>query len=584
MNTLSIRRTLDAAGASLPFSLKQDLLSRHDGQNSGWIRQHVAALHAETEPWLVVAEHANDVAVHVALFPGGEAGKILMFGGVDLRNQVTELESFLYDVANFTIEPIDSRIPNNNPFCSGHAFLPDGRLLVAGGQLANPEGEINHHMGVVPEHDHPGEEDEHGHNNMQGGGDRKCWTYSLDQGWQPAASLNLAPDGQDNSGGRWYPTLATLGDGRVFCTGGHMDVRERFPAEGPIRHNNNTPEVYTPSADSWTLISDETTHENTVEAYDYQRIHVMPNSTVFFANVVKGANRFYDVSSQEFVGSSINRPASSLYRRDSGSTATFTSVLLPLLVEDHYKPRLLLMGDTEAERIDLADDPQWRKTLPREWPNGEPPQRSFIMPVILPTGQVFFCGGTTTDGGDDEREAGAVTRGEIYTSGIDWANGTYDTADERWEFTEPANVPRHYHASALLLPDGSVWTGGSNGSGGNNREHRIELYRPWYKSVPDRLVILSAPASVQAHEVFDIEVSDAGQVARVCMIRNGSFTHAFNSDQRYVSMVFETLAGNRLRIEAPPNCSVAPAGHYMLWVIDDSNRPCQMARFVRFNA
>ena len=29
---------------------------------------------------------------------------------------------------------------NANLFCSGHAFLPDGRLLVAGGHLADSHG------------------------------------------------------------------------------------------------------------------------------------------------------------------------------------------------------------------------------------------------------------------------------------------------------------------------------------------------------------------------------------------------------------------------------------------------------------
>lgn len=586
--TYSIRNILNNSKANLPYSLRHDLINRH-GDNGGWIKQHVMAVHAETEPWIVVNVNEaddvdkRDVAVHIALFPDGEKGKILMFGGVDLNNEVSGLSSFLYDIASNTIEKIDSPVPDNNTFCAGHTFLADGRLLIAGGQLAQPKGEINHHDDIVPDHDHPGEEDQHDHGNMSGGGDRKCWTFSPTQNWQAAASLNLAPDGQANSGGRWYPTLVTLGDGRVFCAGGHMDVREKYPSSGLIRHNNNTPEIYTPSADTWTLITEETIHENNLEAYDYQRMHVMPNGTVFFSNVVKGKNRFYNVNEQRFVGDAIDPPSESMYRVENGSTATFTSVLFPLLFEDNYKARILLMGSRSAERIDLSDDPRWRRTKAREWPDGDAPARLYIMPVILPTGQVFFCGGTENGRDDQAREENVIMRGEVYTPGINWENGSYDASNESWEFTEPASVPRHYHASALLLPDGSVWTGGSNGSSPNNREHRIEIYRPWYMAIPNRLQIIVAPDSVQAHEVFDITVSEASQVARVGMIRNGSFTHAFNSDQRYISLSFEILPGNTLRIEAPPNCSVAPGGYYMLWIIDIEGRPCQFSHFIHFN-
>jgi hypothetical protein len=70
---------------------------------------------------------------------------------------------------------LDDAKTNANLFCSGHAFLPDGRLLVAGGHLA----------------------DSHGVNQV-----------SI---YDPAANTGTPSAVMNN--GRWYPTAITLPDG-----------------------------------------------------------------------------------------------------------------------------------------------------------------------------------------------------------------------------------------------------------------------------------------------------------------------------------------------------------------------------------
>src|SRR5262245_23719762 len=106
-------------------------------------------------PWHVVDERSKDMAVHAVLLPTGDHGKILYFGGYSVD------DTHLYDVASQAIVDIDAgHSPEYNSFCSGHAFLADGRILVAGGQLPSP--------GQDPEgHDL----DQHQHGNMAGGGE-----------------------------------------------------------------------------------------------------------------------------------------------------------------------------------------------------------------------------------------------------------------------------------------------------------------------------------------------------------------------------------------------------------------------------
>ncbi len=80
-------------------------------------------------------------------------------------------------------------------------------------------------------------------------------------------------------GGRWYPTLVTLGSGEVFAAAGH-------PAEDDVfegRHNNHTPERYAPTADGWTLLAtgaDRTAPASEVTD-DYPHYHLTRNGTLF---------------------------------------------------------------------------------------------------------------------------------------------------------------------------------------------------------------------------------------------------------------------------------------------------------------
>lgn len=78
-------------------------------------------------PWPVVAIHAH-------LLP---SGKVMAWhnNGLQLTTQ-----THLWDPATGGFTSVFN--PHTHLFCSGHAFLPDGRLLVAGGHhLANLAGE-----------------------------------------------------------------------------------------------------------------------------------------------------------------------------------------------------------------------------------------------------------------------------------------------------------------------------------------------------------------------------------------------------------------------------------------------------------
>ena len=64
------------------------------------------------------------------------------------------------------------------------------------------------------------------------------------------------------------------------------------------------------------------------------------------------------------------------------------------------------------------------------------------------------------------------------------------------------------------------------------------------------------------------------------MIRASSATHGQIFDQRYIGLKFQKLAGNHLRVWAPPQASIAPPGYYLVFIIDIAGVP-SVGRFVR---
>ncbi len=154
------------------------------------------------------------VALHMHML---KTGMVLMWG---LTGQATLWNP---DNGNFTTL--------NKPyelFCSGHTILPDGRLLVSGGHIANDRGLPN------------------------------AAIYDPnDNSWTTLASM---------AHGRWYPSVTTLPDGNIVATSG-ADQSGGFVA---------TPELW--NGNQWLPL----TGANLSLVY-YPRMFVAPNGRLFLA-------------------------------------------------------------------------------------------------------------------------------------------------------------------------------------------------------------------------------------------------------------------------------------------------------------
>jgi hypothetical protein len=502
---------------------------------------------------------AEILAVHAALL---HTGKIVYFGGDQHEGSLNAAgdvdHTRLFDCQTETLAAVTGLPGTSDLFCSGHTLLEDGRVLTGGGTRNWGGGGIHpsgHFIGL-----------------------RDSWLFDPgDDLWHRTGNLVTqrpadVPAGKDieKTGGRWYPTLVTLPDGRVLALSGHPEVDD-------TRHNNNSLELYDAATGTWSIVG--TADYSNIDAvaarqYEYPRVHVLPDGTVISMSTMSNGNleRWHPYSDATDWDHVIGPAPDPMY---GGFAQDTTSVLLPLTPSDGYRARILVAGASMPYLLDMGNVPGGWIPAPRtmvDYPSAGDvnPRRENLDAVILPTGEVFIEGGVKNTSND----ATAVKRPELF----DPEGGGVGT----WKVLPEAERPRQYHSVALLMPSGAVWVAGSNfnsGTGLANRELRVEIFEPWYFCGP-RPVITDASTGACHGEQIEIRTPNPAAVKRVVLVRCGSVTHNFNPDQRHITLEFSHEKGDLLVATVPSNAAVAIPGYYLLFVLDAERRPSE-GRFIQ---
>lgn len=433
------------------------------------------------------------------------------------------------------LEPINPDGAGSDLFCAGQTVLPDGRVLAVGSSewSQDPLAEMFLH----------------------GGTDARIYDPGTNT-WERRADMAF---------GRWYPSLITLPDGGALVVSGIgslTNTDQQWPQM----------EVYDPDSDAWTYYAGG---DRLLPLYP--RVTVVPETAggtpagVFYNTFGTLWGPFgehprqAEWSTQALLDlAAASTPWSDQERSLFGARQHGSSVMLPLT--EGKAPTFVNFGGTLyqsvaatplTETVDLATSPPTNTVgdamaFPRWHHNG----------VLLPTGEVLAVGGGLYDN--------VVVHGQQNVPVLEAE--LFDPVSMTWSTLAPMTVPRMYHSTAILLPDGRVLAGGHvplpnpfpqarATVNAQVAETRLEVFEPPYLFRGDRPVIESGDVELRYGEPFNVTAS--GPVLHYILMRPGATTHAYDSDQRGV-LLGPAQDGV---LQAPIDPFAAPPGWYMLFAI-----------------
>ncbi len=190
--------------------------------------------------------------------------------------------------------------------------------------------------------------------------------------------------------------------------------------------------------------------------------------------------------------------------------------------------------------------------------------RAFANSVVLPTGQVVTMGGQSYALPFSDEDS--ILNPEL------WDPSTGD-----FTVMAPEAEPRNYHSVALLLPDGTVFSGGGGLCGSCSTNHPDgQIWSPPYLFNADgtpatRPTITTAPTSAATGQT--ISVTTGGPVSQFSMVRYGVTTHTMDNDQRRIPLSIVSSSGDTYQLAIPSDPGIALPGPYMLFAINAAGTP-----------
>jgi hypothetical protein len=337
---------------------------------------------------------------------------------------------------------------------------------------------------------------------------------------------------------RWYPTNTMLADGRLIVTSGETNCDEC---------DETIQEIYNPATNSWSQLSSAPFFF----PY-YPHVFILPDSRILVASDTEAPIVSEVLNLSTLTWTSVGGSAV-----DGGSSAMYLPGKI-LKAGKSTDPDLSIVPSVAtAYVLDMTQpSPAWVPTGSMNF------ARTFHMTTLLPDGTVLVTGGGPTTNAVDV--ANAILPVEVWSP-----------ATNTWTTLASMSAPRLYHSEALLLPDGRVMVHGGgefNGVGETTDQLSAEFFAPPYLFKGQRPAITSAPSQISYGQNFTVQTPDAARIANVSLLRFGATTHDINMGQRFLPLSF-TAGNGFLTIIAPANSALAPAGNYMLFILDSNGIP-----------
>jgi hypothetical protein len=479
--------------------------------------------------------------IHAALLP---TGKVMWFAYPN-RNYNAESNTataWLWDPASGTTkrvdpplwtDPADGQRKPANIWCAGQSLLPDGRLLVTGGNLDYFKYGASDYKGL-----------------------NKVYTFNpWNETWTEQPDMRH---------GRWYPSQVLLPDGRTVIMGGYDETG------GGVDSRNTDIEIFTPSPDldgrgTLTVLG----QRDGLDGHPpngglYPHMLVLPSGRTLVAGPDAPDSWLLGAPGPANVFSWTDIPNLSRWRTWGNA------VLQPAVGNRNGSTRVqMISGSYDGATGSSADNEVFDEAnMAGGWQPAPPlnTARSHQNAVLTPDGGITVIGG-----------------GYGQVDGNTWASGPEhrvpeirDPASGTWKLGPPQTLARSYHSTALLLPDGRILSAGDDVNNGS--ANTAELFSPGYLSNGARPTLTSAPAELGYNVTFTIK-SPATDITRAVLMAPSAVTHAADMSQRFVELSIKRKSTG-YELVSPPGPSVAPPSYYMLFVLNSKGVP-STAKWVR---
>ncbi|KAK3210669.1 hypothetical protein Dsin_015375 [Dipteronia sinensis] len=390
---------------------------------------------------------------------------------------------------------------------------------------------------------------------------------------------------------RWYSTQVTLPDGGFIVVGG----RDAFSYEYiPPEKQSNKKAIFLP------FLRDTT--DNLAGNFGKDKFFRIENNLYPFVYLVPDGNVFVFANNRSILlnpytnkvireypilpGGSRNYPASGM------------SVILPIKLSverpDVIPFEVLVCGgalwdsffyaeNKKAFMEALQDCGRLSLTTPNAvWEREFMPSPRIMGDMrILPTGDVVMINGAKsgTSAWNDAEDPNLVP--VLYKPDA--------PAGKRFQELAAGTIPRMYHSSSVLLPDGKILVAGSNTNNGYifnvkyPTDLRVEKFSPQYMdpalaNFRQEIMVDTSDKLLGYGKKFSVKVRskesglNKADDLKVTMYAPAFTTHGFSMNQRLIVLGVVDVVNNvwpgihNIIALAPPSGKVAPPGYYLLFV------------------